>query len=57
MGNTLIEGNLVNFHGKIHFELLDETKITSYVKYMMCVKYKPFVLANPIIKREVSLDP
>lgn len=54
MGN--IERNLVNFHGKIHFELLDETKTNGYVKYMMCIKYKPFVLANPMIEREVSLD-
>lgn len=54
MGN--IERNLVNFHGKIHFELLDETKTNSYVKYIMCIKYKPFVLANPVIEREVLLD-
>lgn len=55
MGN--IERNPVNFHGKIQFELLDETKTNSFVKYMMCVKYKPFVLANPMTKRQVSLDP
>lgn len=55
MGN--IERDLVNFHEKIHFELLDETKTNSYVKYMMCIKYKPFVLANPMTEREVSLDP
>ena len=47
MGNS--ERNLVNFHGKIHFELLDETRTNKYVKYMMCIKYKPFVPANPMI--------
>lgn len=55
MGNT--ERNLVNFHGKIHLELLDEARTNSNVKYMMRVKYKPFVLANPVIEMEVSLYP